>query len=348
MIAKANFSVEHIRDLQRESKRDPILLERTLYAFGLLEALSRVGMPFIFKGGTSLMLLLEHPMRLSTDIDIVVAPDEDIDHFIREAGKIFPFASCEEQIRHGHNDIEKRHFKFQYDSPINQRPFYILLDVVFEENHYARLVEKPIRNELLLLDDGAEDQLVRMPDANCMIGDKLTAFAPHTTGISFGIQKEMEIIKQMYDISTLLEVMDDFSLVRETYLDVVETEIRYRGIDVTAQDCLQDTLDTALCILSRGKIHREDYPLLQDGIRRIIGHIFRENFNGELAIGRAAKVFLLAANLLSGQGTFHGISESTDYAHATLNGTPYKVLNYLKRQDTEAFKTVYEGARLIV
>ena len=219
MIAKANFSVEHIRDLQRESKRDPILLERTLYAFGLLEALSRVGLPFIFKGGTSLMLLLEHPMRLSTDIDIVVAPDEDIDHFIREAGKIFPFASCEEQIRHGHNDIEKRHFKFQYDSPINQRPFYILLDVVFEENHYARLVEKPIRNELLLLDDGAEDQLVRMPDANCMIGDKLTAFAPHTTGISFGIQKEMEIIKQMYDISTLLEVMDDFSLVRETYLD---------------------------------------------------------------------------------------------------------------------------------
>lgn len=133
MIAKANFSVEHIRDLQRESKRDPILLERTLYAFGLLEALSRVGMPFIFKGGTSLMLLLEHPMRLSTDIDIVVAPDEDIDHFIREAGKIFPFASCEEQIRHGHNDIEKRHFKFQYDSPINQRPFYILLDVVFED-----------------------------------------------------------------------------------------------------------------------------------------------------------------------------------------------------------------------
>ena len=123
MIAKANFFVEHIRDLQRESKRDPILLERTLYAFGLLEALSRVGLPFIFKGGTSLMLLLEHPMRLSTDIDIVVAPDEDIDHFIREAGKIFPFASCEEQIRHGHNDIEKRHFKFQYDSPINQRPY---------------------------------------------------------------------------------------------------------------------------------------------------------------------------------------------------------------------------------
>ena len=117
MIAKANFFVEHIRDLQRESKRDPILLERTLYAFGLLEALSRVGLPFIFKGGTSLMLLLEHPMRLSTDIDIVVAPDEDINHFVREAGKIFPFASCEEQIRHGHNDIEKRHFKFQYDSP---------------------------------------------------------------------------------------------------------------------------------------------------------------------------------------------------------------------------------------
>lgn len=66
MIAKANFSMEHIQELRRATKCDPGLLERTLYAFGLLEALSRVGLSFTFKGGTSLMLLLEHPMRLST------------------------------------------------------------------------------------------------------------------------------------------------------------------------------------------------------------------------------------------------------------------------------------------
>ena len=81
MLSKENFTEQHIRELQKMNRRDPILLERTVYAFGLLEALARVKMPFIFKGGTCLMLLLEHPMRLSTDIDIVVEPGTDVDEY---------------------------------------------------------------------------------------------------------------------------------------------------------------------------------------------------------------------------------------------------------------------------
>lgn len=57
MILSENYSVQHIRELQATSKGDPILIERTLFAFGLLEALRKVGMDFIFKGGTSLLLL---------------------------------------------------------------------------------------------------------------------------------------------------------------------------------------------------------------------------------------------------------------------------------------------------
>ena len=49
MIQPISFSEEHIRELQKTSKRDPVLLERAVYAFGLLEALTRVGMPFVFK-----------------------------------------------------------------------------------------------------------------------------------------------------------------------------------------------------------------------------------------------------------------------------------------------------------
>ena len=33
---------KNIRELERNSKRDPILIERTIYAFGLLEAIIRV------------------------------------------------------------------------------------------------------------------------------------------------------------------------------------------------------------------------------------------------------------------------------------------------------------------
>ena len=44
MIQPISFAEEHIRELQKTSKRDPVLLERAVYAFGLLEALARVGM----------------------------------------------------------------------------------------------------------------------------------------------------------------------------------------------------------------------------------------------------------------------------------------------------------------
>ncbi|MCQ2457753.1 MAG: nucleotidyl transferase AbiEii/AbiGii toxin family protein [Clostridia bacterium] len=137
MLTEMNFSEEHIRKIQNESHRDPGLIERTLFAFGLLEALSKVGLKFIFKSGTSLMLLLPHPMRLSTDIDIVVEPGTDIEKYIRKVRGIFPFRESIEQSRSAKGNIEKRHFKFVYDSPINDgNPLYILLDVLFEENHY--------------------------------------------------------------------------------------------------------------------------------------------------------------------------------------------------------------------
>ena len=60
MLLKENFYEEHIRDLQRNSKRDPVLLERTVYAFGLLEALARVGMPFVFKGGNTSSIIYRY------------------------------------------------------------------------------------------------------------------------------------------------------------------------------------------------------------------------------------------------------------------------------------------------
>lgn len=93
MISKASFEEEHIRGIQEKNRRDPILIERVIYAFGLLEALAKVKLPFIFKGGTCLMLLLNKPRRLSTDIDIIVKSGTDIDEFIRRAGEIFPFIS---------------------------------------------------------------------------------------------------------------------------------------------------------------------------------------------------------------------------------------------------------------
>ena len=188
MITKETYTIEYVNSLREKYKKDPSLLERVLFAFGLLEAITRVGMPFIFKGGTSLMLILDHPLRLSTDIDILVQPGTDVDHYINEAAKIFPFKTFEEDRRVGKNNIEKRHFKFIYDSPLRNDDFYILLDIVFADSPYLATQTCEIKNDLLLTD--STPITVTVPSPECILGDKLTAFAPHTTGVPFGIDKE--------------------------------------------------------------------------------------------------------------------------------------------------------------
>lgn len=145
--------------------------------------------------------------------------------------------------------------------------FHILLDVVFEHNPYIKIIQKPIKNELLL--SQGEDLTVNVPDKNCILGDKLTAFAPHTTGVPFGKDKELEIIKQMFDCWTLLQEMDDYSLVAEVYDKVVQVEMGYRGLNITPSDVLKDTIESCICIMGRSSIRPDDYAHFLDGIAAI-------------------------------------------------------------------------------
>ena len=52
------------------------------------------------------------------------------------------------------------------------------------------MVEIPLETDWLLQDD--KRIVVRTPDINSILGDKLTAFAPNTTGIPYKAQKEKE------------------------------------------------------------------------------------------------------------------------------------------------------------
>lgn len=344
MLKKENFTEEHIRDLQSASHRDPLLLERSVYAFGLLEAITRVGMPFIFKGGTCLMLLLERPMRLSTDIDIIVAPGTDLNTFIEEAGKIFPFVSVEEQVRKGKNNIEKRHFKFVYESPVMERSIYILLDVLFEDAKYKRLIAKPIKNELILTD--GEDLTVQIPSVESILGDKLTAFAPHTTGILLNSNKDMEIIKQLYDVMTLIEVAEDFTEVRETYYSLVQDEIAYRGLDIGPGDALRDTYNAAVSIASRGKVSKEDYVSYLQGLRDVRSHIYVENFSAEEASKRVPVVMYLVACLLKNV-PFEKDIDAAAYLGAGFISDELKALKSLRKVAPAGYACAVKADRLL-
>ena len=65
MIQKETYSLENIKRIKDKYNVDPELAQRSIFALGLVETLSMVGTDFIFKGGSSLMLLNETPKRLS-------------------------------------------------------------------------------------------------------------------------------------------------------------------------------------------------------------------------------------------------------------------------------------------
>lgn len=345
MLLRENYTKEHINELREQTGADPSILERTIFAFGLLEAIRSVGMPFTFKGGTSLMVLLENPRRLSTDIDIIVDKDTDLDKYINKAGTIFPFLSVEEHKRKGVNDIEKRHFRFHFMSPRTMNEISILLDVVFEDNPYLKVVNRPIRNSLLLSE--GEDLMIQLPDKNCILGDKLTAFAPRTTGIPFGMDKELEIIKQMFDCWTLLQEMDDYQTLCSTYDTVARIELGYRGMDKNPADCLMDTIESCICIIGRGGIRPDDYLKFKSGISRIQNHIFVGKINGENAGGYASEVMYLAASMLIGQKDYVRIFNPDEYLNVQLKMKGVKKISVLRSTNPAAYAHVIKAFQML-
>ena len=71
-IKNKEFLEETIKNLKKENPAADIqLLEKTIGALYLVESLVKENLEFIFKGGTSLVLLLNEIKRFSVDVDII-------------------------------------------------------------------------------------------------------------------------------------------------------------------------------------------------------------------------------------------------------------------------------------
>jgi predicted nucleotidyltransferase component of viral defense system len=206
VILKESHSKEWIEGIWQKNKIDPTLIEKVIFALTLVEQLQISGLDFIFKGGTSLILLLGEPKRLSIDIDIIVNPQHRA--LLESALNLLVgqgvFERYEKNEREAKTDIPKAHYKFYYQSNYFTNIQYILLDVLFEESPYTQTMNIPVCSEFVSCDE--KTIKVKIPSLNCILGDKLTAFAPNTTGIPYDIDKELEIIKQLFDIATLFDL----------------------------------------------------------------------------------------------------------------------------------------------
>lgn len=345
MINPESRSAQWIESLRSKypNIRDASLLEKSIRAFSLLESLKIAGCPFIFKGGTALMLHLGSSRRLSIDVDIVCPPGLDIREYLGKNAVEYGFTGAKELERKSRTGVPKSHAEYRYEVsyPSGYPSGTILLDVLYENVTYNKVVNIPIDSPLLKTE--GEPVLVQCPSMEDMLGDKLTAFAPHTTGIPFFKGDKpcsMEIMKQLFDVSSILDRVDELSVVRKTFQSIVPIELGYRGLDhLTVKDVLDDAYDTALNICLHGGLSRQEYEYLTSGAQRVDSFIIIENYSMEKAIRDAAKVAYLSQLIRHGVNTVAHYSPEMDSAliPQSIEDLSLNKLNRIKKISLEAF-----------
>lgn len=344
MILKECLTTEWIKSVSnRLQYNDLNLIEKVIRALSLLELLSQAGCPFCFKGGSALMLILgQSSRRLSIDIDIVCPPETKIELFLKDI-ETFGFISkslAERQCRD--SSISKSHSKLFYHIAYKDKSdqqAYILFDVLYEDLHYHATQEVNIDSPFIEI-DGPPLKVV-VPSADDILGDKLTAFAPNTSGIPYmkgDRDCSLEIIKQLYDVGRLFEHIKEFQHTIDTFIKTGTIELQYRKMPSDLSLIYNDIRDTALCLATRGQRGAGDFDMLQSGIKKIGALIYNRSYHIEEAIIDSSRAAYLATSIEKGRIQIECYNnDPLSVVDMTLADTLDNKLNKLKKYLPEAF-----------
>lgn len=342
------------------------VLETTIHAFILLGRLAETGIPFVFKGGTSLLLHVEPTRRLSRDIDIVCSlGSEELDPVLAEIGSQAPFTGFKEDVRDPGALPNRRHFKFSYRSRVSTSTWatHVLLDVVVESANPHTLVRKPIATSFLVPE---REVRVTVPTVESLLGDKLTAFAPHTIGVplyrpSGALGDVMQVAKQLFDVAALFDAAGSFDAIASTYDANQQLESGYRGGTHSRAAALKDTWNACLSVIATTakKAIADRYPdgaHLHTGLSNMSTHLTMPAYSRgpQARQSLAAKCALLVAHLWVHErfsfavGRWAGSTEQLDVVRgASLNGTGLAWLDRLKQVNPEAYFYLHKAVTLL-
>ena len=295
------------------------------------------------------MLLQGSTKRLSIDIDIIVPDKTNLDLLFENFLEKKSFSRIELQERNANYSIKKVHYKFYYQ-PIYvtaQEEEYVLLDILFEHSQYQQILSIDIDSSFVQQDGPAIK--ISAPSFEDLLGDKLTAFAPNTTGIPYeknGHSKSMEIIKQLYDIGNLFDESKNLEIIQATFKRFALTELSYRNLEQNESTVLEDIFETALCISTRGLEGKGDFRALQNGISQIRAFIFSETYQIEKAIVNAAKAAYLTKLIELKENKLERFVNALHVKDWSIEQPFCNRLNRLKKSNPQAFFYWYKTYEL--
>jgi len=343
MILLDTLSAEWLKSVSSKlGKVDVSLLEKAVRALFLAEQLKVNDLAFVFKGGTSLLLHLEKPLRFSIDVDIITSDNKavlvKVMDAVVETGAFTRWEADERTLR---KDLPVDHYKFFYKSkfPSPTAENYVLLDVIYQ-TYLPVWVEQKAMEHPWLKTEGEPVQLT-LSTSGGLLGDKLTAFAPTTTGILYTKNRPVEIIKQLFDIGCLYNLIDNLTETQTAFKTVAAEELSYRGLNISALEVLDDAFMAALIICDRD-LKDQNFQHLAKGIHNIKPHIFYRYVIEDATVS-AAKVMLLTTLLRrEHEGVLHKFNAAKDVVEWQIPTTDYNRFNKLKKTNLEAYFYIFK------
>jgi len=334
MITEKSYSEPWIEARVKEYEANSYdLAEKMIYAFTLLEQLRFKKLEFIFKGGTSLVLMMNQFHRFSKDIDILIPQKpanltEIFDSIIADT----PFIRWEPSERKNDEfQVPKEHYKFIYNQskPAKYPEQPILLDIIFVDNQYPATHRAEIKHPLF--ETAAPYMVVTLPTLDSITGDKLTAFAPSTIGIPIGKSKEVEIAKQLFDLNALFSKIENPLIVAKSFDQTVSMVTHYYRKSFSVNDVFLDVIDTAFTMAMMGKYKPEIYNEISKGVSSLKQYLSKKTkFGYNIALTAAAKIAYLSASLMSGREPIRFDWASItpqELIHKKIDHPEYSVLN---------------------
>lgn len=363
MISAKCFSKEWLDGFKKQKEHERIqanVLEKMIYALHLLESLKSNGLGFVFKGGTSLVLLIQEANRFSIDIDILCNESkETIEKVLDSVVSSSRFSNYELHSKRSYiAGVPKAHYSFEFESVINPgNSSKILLDILIEDHKYPKLVDVPVKTKWIETDSVIE---VTVPSIDSITGDKLTAFAPNTIGIPYfkgDRDCSKEICKQLFDLSNLIDRSTDIESIAKSFIAHANQEIDYKTLSpdakkLTVERVLNDVIDTCVLITNRGgkeQVEKDQFELLQNGIKAFgSGFLMTGVFRIDEAVSAAALVAHLAVKILKKDYSAIEFYNDADVSKLVIENKDWAYLNKLKKQpDKSAFYYWYQTVELM-
>lgn len=271
-----------------------LLAEQAIMCLELVSELVKNGLDFQFKGGNSLLLILDTPKRFSIDVDIATDCKRD------EIEKCL--ALCVDKFRVFEHWEPRQHktkpwipiasYYLYYKSKFTDATSSVMLDAQLRRSNY-----KTSRKAVVCGDIYKSDAMVELPLPSSIIGDKLLTLGPSTLGIPVGKGKEAQRLKHVFDVSRLLTVEPALSDIRESFSNCLQQENDIQVAKQSADAVIEDTLRFCGSIVEYPHIPSGDtLPQIvmenAQGIIPFASHLFDPGYNWNMLQIDMAKVAL--------------------------------------------------------